>query len=88
MAAVLHLLGAGLDAIVSTAHTVPSPEERLERYHRALAAHPAPNRTALLRHSLGLQYQRAWSKGFYPNLRAIRALMPRGAAENRGHHEK
>lgn len=80
MAAVLHLLGAGVDAIFSRTYTVPSPVERLDRYHRALAAHPPTAHTALLRYSLGQQYQRAWRRGIYPNLRAIRALMPRGAA--------
>lgn len=80
MSAALELLGAGLDAIVSRAYTVPSAEQRLDRYHRALAAHPVPGRTALLRYSLGEQFQRAWARGLYPNLRRCRALMPQGAA--------
>ncbi|MGH8079027.1 MAG: hypothetical protein ACREP7_00540 [Lysobacter sp.] len=76
----LTLLGAGLDALLTRSPAVSTADERLDRYRRALAAHPLKSRTAPLRYSIGEQFQRAWRRGIYPNLRAIRALMPRGAA--------
>jgi len=69
----LHPIGGGLDAvIVSTAE--PTPEERLQRYEAAVAAHPC--RWFALRVQFGRTLQRSLKKGIRIGYAAWQRQMP------------
>ncbi|EED40585.1 hypothetical protein SSKA14_3608 [Stenotrophomonas sp. SKA14] len=69
----LHPIGGGLDAvIVSTA--APTPEERLQRYEAAVAAHPC--RWFALRVQFGRTLQRSLKKGIRIGYAAWQRQMP------------
>lgn len=69
----LHPIGGGLYAvIVSTA--APTPEERLQRYEAAVAAHPC--RWFALRVQFGRTLQRSLKKGIRIGYAAWQRQMP------------
>ena len=69
----LHPIVGGLDAvIVSTA--APTPEERLQRYEAAVAAHPC--RWFALRVQFGRTLQRSLKKGIRIGYAAWQRQMP------------
>lgn len=73
------LLGAGLDAIVMAVPygprgqlpRIPSPEDRLARYHHALATHGHAAPPLAPRIALGDQLLDAWKRNAIPVLRLL-----------------
>ncbi|WWW35625.1 hypothetical protein V8017_00295 [Stenotrophomonas rhizophila] len=62
----VHLLGRGLDAVLLPGTAPITAEQRLERYYRAVLAHPGAMRG--LRIQLGECFQSAWKRGAKPRL--------------------
>lgn len=73
----LHLIGAGLDAILlhglDATRADTRNAARVERYRRALEHHPAALHG--LRHSFGRQMREAWRRGDFPDMRGWRDVM-------------
>lgn len=69
----LHLIGGGLDAVIVSTAT-PTPEERLQRYAAAVAAHPC--RWFSLRVQFGQILQRSLKKGIRVGHAAWQRQMP------------